>query len=326
MTHFRPFRNGDPPALAELWNRGLPEHEVARPLSAHEFDAQVAGKLHFEAEGLIVAERDAPGRRLRPRGVRAGRPVRARSHRLNHALGTVAMLVVEPGPDDPELERGLIAEAERYLRRRGATVLYAGGQFPLNPFYWGSYGGSEFAGILSAHVAFRRAVVASGYEPVSTTELLEADLSAPEPRDPRAPLIRRQARVEVVEDAMPAHWWEALAIGGFRPTSFRLLARADDLELARATTWDMSGWGLDDAAARIGLIGLEVHPEHRRKGFGRHLVGEVLRHAREQMIASVAVQTRSTNLPALSLYESLGFAPAETATLYRLPAGVASPA
>ncbi len=58
MTHFRPFRNGDPPALAELWNRGLPEHEVARPLSAHEFDAQIAGKLHFEAPGLIVAERD----------------------------------------------------------------------------------------------------------------------------------------------------------------------------------------------------------------------------------------------------------------------------
>ena len=163
--------------------------------------------------------------------------------------------------------------------------------------------------------------MASGYEPVSTTELLEADLAAPEPRDPRAPLIRRQARIEVVEDAMPAHWWEALAIGGFRPTRFRLLSKADDLELARATTWDMSGWGHDDAAARIGLIGLEVHPEHRRKGFGRHLVGEILRHAREQMIASVAVQTRSTNLPALSLYESLGFAPAETATLYRLPAG-----
>ncbi len=325
MTHFRPFRNGDPPALAELWNRGLPEHEVARPLSAHEFDAQVAGKLHFEAEGLIVAERDARIVGFAHAGFGPDDPL-APLHRLNHALGTVAMLVVEPGPEDPELEGGLIAEAQRYLRDRGATVLYAGGQFPLNPFYWGSYGGSEFAGILSAHVAFGRAVVASGYEPVSTTELLEADLSAPEPRDPRAPLIRRQARIEVVEDAMPAHWWESLAIGGFRPTCFRLLSKADDLELARATTWDMSGWGHGDDAARIGLIGLEVHPEHRRKGFGRHLVGEVLRHAREQMIASVAVQTRSTNLPALSLYESLGFAPAETATLYRLPATATPPA
>ena len=58
------------------------------------------------------------------------------------------MLVVEPGPDDPALETGLIAEAERLPPPRGATVLYAGGQFPLNPFYWGIYGGSEWAGIL----------------------------------------------------------------------------------------------------------------------------------------------------------------------------------
>ena len=88
----------------------------------------------------------------------------------------------------------------------------------------------------------------------------------------------------------------------------------------------MSGWGHGDDAARVGLVDLEVHPEHRRKGYGRHLVAEVLRHAREQGTASVAVQTRSTNLPALSLYESLGFAPSETATLYRLPAGAAPPA
>ncbi len=47
---------------------------------------------------------------------------------------------------------------------------------------------------------------------------------------------------------------------------------------------------------------------------------------RGQRVASVAVQTRSTNLPALSLYESLGFAPAETATLYRLPATAPAPA
>ncbi len=64
------------------------------------------------------------------------------------------MLVVDPDRDDEALERGLIETAEAYLRERGASVIYAGGQAPVNPFYWGIYGGSECAGILSSHVAF----------------------------------------------------------------------------------------------------------------------------------------------------------------------------
>ena len=55
MIRLRSFRNGDPPALADLWNRGLPERAVVRPLSAHEFDTMVFTRLTFEPEGLVVA-------------------------------------------------------------------------------------------------------------------------------------------------------------------------------------------------------------------------------------------------------------------------------
>src|SRR4029079_13152455 len=105
---------------------------------------------------------------------------------LSHELGTVAMLVVEPNLSDPELISGLGAAAERYLQGRGAKVLYAGGMFPLNPFYWGLYGGSEGAGVLSGHLSFHSARIEGGYEPAGTTVLLEADLTVPEPRDSRA--------------------------------------------------------------------------------------------------------------------------------------------
>jgi ribosomal protein S18 acetylase RimI-like enzyme len=204
-------------------------------------------------------------------------------------------------------------------------VIYAGGQYPLNPFYWGIYGGSEWAGILTAHASFLRYVVEADYEPVSTTVLLEADLSAAEPRDPRLALIRRQARLEVTDDALPVNWWEALAVGEFRPTRYRLLARADDTELAHATTWDMSWFGRGDGRTRLGLIDLEVDPRHRRKGYGRHLVAEILRQARNDMVALVAVQTNAANAPALALYESLQFDPVETAILYRKPGALESP-
>jgi ribosomal protein S18 acetylase RimI-like enzyme len=318
VIHFRTFRNGDPPALAALWNRGVPEYGTARPLTGHEFDTHVVERPHFQSQGLIVAEREGRIVGFAHAGFGPDEPV-GRPFHFDPELGTIAMLVVEPGPEDPELEQGLIERAEHYLRSRGATVLFAGGLFPLNPFYWGIYGASEWAGILSAHGSFHRAVRRSGYEPVGTTVLLEADLSLPEPRNPRSVLIRRQARVEITEDALPAQWWEALAIGEFCPTRYRLISKQDETELARATTWDMSWFSRLDGRSRIGMIAVEVAAGHRRLGYGRHLVVEILRHARAEMTAAIAIQTSSTNLPAIALYESIGFQRVEETTIYRLP-------
>lgn len=318
MTNFRAFRNGDSPALAALWNRGIPEQGAARPLSGHEFDSQVVSKLNFDANGLIVAERDGRILGFVHAGFGPDEPVGPPSG-LNYGIGTIAMLVVDPELEDAEFETHLVLAAERYLRRFGAKVIYAGGQFPLNPFYWGIYGGSEYAGILVSHLGFVRAILRAGYEPVSETVLMEADLHRPEVREPRSPLIRRVARVEVVEDSLPHNWWEALAIGNYRPTNFQLLAKADDRLLAQATTWDMSWFGRRDHRLRLGLIAMGVDPEHRRKGYGRHLVAEILRRSRGEMVSSVALQSRATNTPALELYQSLGFDPSGSSILYRLP-------
>jgi hypothetical protein len=49
-------------------------------------------------------------------------------------------------------------------------------------------------------------------------------------------------------------------------------------------------------------------------------VGEALRWAREHSVALVEVQTLSTNVPALSFYQSIGFEPIDQSTVYRLPA------
>jgi GNAT superfamily N-acetyltransferase len=316
---YRPYRNADPPVLAGLWNRGLPSLGVARPLGAHEFDTLVLDRPTFDPAGLIVAMADDRAVGF----VHAGfgpLDLGQRPRVEDTALGTIAMLVVEPGRVDEEaIERGLIKAGQEYLRSRGARVIYAGGQFPLNPFYWGVYGGSEFAGILSSHIGFHRAVLSSGFEPASNTVLLEADLARPEPRDSKAVIHRRQTRLEVLDDAMPESWWESAAIGLFRPTVYRLLSKLDDRELARASTWEMAAFGRLDGRVHLGLHAVEVAPDCRRQGLGRHLVGEIIRKARSQWNEVIDVQTRATNLPALALYESMGFARVETATLYRMP-------
>jgi ribosomal protein S18 acetylase RimI-like enzyme len=277
--------------------------------------------VYFDRAGLIVAERDDRIVGYAHSGFGPDEPVESsRPFSFCQSLGTIAMLLVEPGSGADEVARGLILESERFLRTRGANVIYAGGQFPLNPFYWGLYGGSEDSGIIPSHTSFPRALTTLGYEPVSTAVHLEYNLADQAARDPRAALIRRQTEIEIEEDAMPEHWWENLAVGDFRLSQFRLLARADGAELARARTWDMSWFGRQDGQSRIGLFGLKVPRDRRRQGYGRFLVAEILRLAREDTTSLVEVQTMLTNAPALALYESLGFRPVDESALFRLPA------
>lgn len=319
VTRFRPYRNTDSPALADLWNRGLPERGVVRPLSAHEFDALVIGKLAFERAGLIVAESE--GRIVGFAHAGFG-PLRERGpeHQLDRSMGTTAMLILEPNLDDVGIEAGLFDATEGYLRSRGARVLYAGGRHPIDPFYWGLYGGSEFAGVLESHTSFHRAAARRGYQPAATSILLEADLSRPTPPDPRAIMLRRQVRFEPSEDSLPDGWWQSLAIGLFRPSHFVLCDRETDELIAQAMTWDIAcGFGVGDGRPRTAMIALEVVPQRRRQGFGRLLVTEIARHCREQMAEILCAQTDATNQVALDLYASLGFEPVGRATLFRWP-------
>ena len=110
-------------------------------------------------------------------------------------------------------------------------------------------------------------------------------------------MIRRQTQIEFVDDALPAHWWQCLALGDFELLDVRLAARSDSATIAHAQAWDMSWFGRIDSRARIGLISLEVSANHRRKGYGRFLVSEIFRRARENQIGVVAVQTAETNAP-----------------------------
>ena len=229
------------------------------------------------------------------------------------------MLVVDPAADEAEVGAGLLLAAESYLRAGGAQVIYAGGRWPLDPFYRSIYGGSEWDGILDDHGAFRRVVEAAGYAPAAGSTHLALNLAEPEVRDPKAPILRRQARLEVAEDATPAGWWDALAAPPGTLTHYRLVAKEGAAELAHATTWDMAGFGRDVGRARVGLRGVEVAANRRRQGFGRHLVHEILRHARGQWAEAVEVATDRVNAPALALYRSVGFRPTGAATLYRKP-------
>lgn len=320
MATIRGFRTGDVPALADLWNRAVPAAGSASPLEVHEFDGALICRQFFEAEDLLVAVAEDG----RPVGMAhaAFGPVgpEGKSHALDAAMGTVAMLLVDPDRRDPDVADALFAGAVARLRARGAQVVYAGGQAPLNPFYWGLYGGSEYAGVLDAHEDFSGAALRAGFRAAATTRRYELELAALDqvPRDPRLAVLKRQTEVEIDEDCRLESWWDAMAIGSSRPIRFRLLDR-HGAELGRAMSWDMAGFDRRDGRLRCGLVGVGVPPELRGRGHAKFLLLEAMRYLRLQSIAVVEAQTGGENEPAQRLYKQFGFRPIGTSTLYRLP-------
>ena len=325
MTSLRPYRNGDTPALADLWNRAELGPLAVRPLDAHEFDGLAIGKVGFDRLGLIVAERDGRTVGFAHSGFGPADPC-GDSQRLDTRMGCIAMLIVDPAlprSDAEAVADTLLEGAEASLRERGASVFYCGGQYPLNPYYWGLYGGSEFSGVLDEHVAMVGAAERAGYVPASRTVLLEVGLDASEVRDPAMIALRRSHRVEVEEDGRLDCWWDALAIGPFQPTHFKVAEKATGERIAEAWTWELAaGFAMSDGRSRTGMVRLEVHPERRHRGLGRFLVVECMKHARSTGADVFCVQTSAENEPALSLYDGLGFDPVGFATLYRRPGQV----
>ncbi len=318
---FRPFRNSDPPALTRLWNARELGPGIASLLRVHEIDAHAWGCVHFDSRGLTVAEIEGQIVGFVHAGFGPDYPIPApRPFEVSREIGAISQLVVRPDHAQTHLAAELIQHAEDYLRDRGARVIYGGSLFPLNPYYWGISGGSEGSGVGSGEHAFLRALDEMGYQPASSTILLEARLVDPETRDPRAAMIRRQTRVEFQEDPLPADWWEGVALGNFPMMQARLVSKATDAIIASAATWEMGWFSRMDGQSRVGLIKLHVDPSHRRKGHGRFLVSEIFRRLRDHQVQVVCAQTGTTNLPALGLYASLGFEPIDQSTLYRLPA------
>ncbi len=128
MTRFRSFRNSDPPALVRLWNQAAPPCGAARPLRVHELDTHALGTVNFESAGLIVAEHDERIVAFVHAGFGPELPVNSvPPFEVCHEMGTIAMLVVEPGQDHPGLVFGLdrrrsdlspLSRCEGRLRRR----------------------------------------------------------------------------------------------------------------------------------------------------------------------------------------------------------------
>ncbi|MCA9236755.1 MAG: GNAT family N-acetyltransferase [Planctomycetales bacterium] len=314
MYQLRPFRNSDPPHLAEIWRSQPPQRGILQQVSAPILEFGVFSKQHFDRNGLIVATRDG-----RPRGfVHAGFGPNEGGTAIDTTLGTTHMLMLHSSAQDDALADDLLAASENYLQGRGSQVLYAGGIQPLNSFYLGLYGGSEIPGVLRSDALLQRAARASNYREMGRVQILQCDLvrfRPPVNRELRA--LKRTTELVETLDPRARNWWEACVWGCLQRNRFQLLDRYQHTPIATATFWDVqpmsAGWGMCTA----GLYELYVEPAHRRRGVASYLLGETLRVLRRRGVSIVEAQTMSTNEAALAFYDKLGFSCVDEGLVFR---------
>lgn len=303
MLTYHPFRNTDPPVITALWRSRAGQPGLLPVVSMDLFEQLVFAKLYFDYDGLIVARDDG-----RPVGfAHAGFGANEARNGISTDAGVICLVLVRPGCAEAEVAAGLLEQCERYLRGRGAKMLYGGGLRPFNPFYVGLYGGSELPGVLDSDAVARQVFAAHGYEETERTIIMHREMAGFEAVvDRRQMEIRRRMIVEVSGDPPSHTWWDACTLGEFDLTRFALMPRGASSPAAYAVFRNMEPSGSTGFARAAGLIELHVDEVFRRRGLGVFLLTEAFRQFLRDGIAVVETQTPQQDVAALGLLQKLG--------------------
>jgi GNAT superfamily N-acetyltransferase len=311
---FRPFCNSDPPRLAEIWREQPPQRGRMQPATPAIFEQLVYSKPYFDPAGLIVALHEN-----NPVGfVHAGFGPNDEQTEISTDTGTTYQLVLRRDHQNDALSGELLAQAEEYLRSRGAKVIYAGGIRPLNAFYLGLYGGSELPGILVVDTAFQHACTQRGYREIDRVKILQLELTTfrqPITRSQRQ--LRREMASHEIPSPPPNSWWDACTVGAFERIHFLLTRPSSCDPLADVWFWDIeplsTAWGSPTA----GMFDLHVSHHERRKGLATFLLSDAFDRLRSRGIQLVEAHTMQQNAPAIAMYTRLGFKQVDEGIVYR---------
>jgi GNAT superfamily N-acetyltransferase len=312
LTVYRPFRNTDPPRLAELWRNQSGRRGLMQPMSIAVLDRYVLSKPTFDRAGLIVAEDQD-----RLIGfAHAGFGANDDGNSLSTRRG-VTSLVMLRSDAEPEIAGQLLGKAEQYLRSRGAEQLLGGGSYPLSPFYYGLYGGSELSGVLDSDTVGQQIFANHGYQQHKRSLVLHRELASFRPPIDRQQMqIRRQTTVETVIDPPATSWWEAVIFEPFERTRSFVVPRDGGRPMASVHFWNMETMSATLGLRAVGIVGLEVTDPKRRQGLAKFLLGESLRQLHAQGVALAEVHVAADNQAALGLFQGLGFSQVDASTLY----------
>jgi ribosomal protein S18 acetylase RimI-like enzyme len=314
VYQFRPFRNSDPPRIADIWRSQPAQRGLMQPVTAGILEQFVFSKPYFDPEGLIVALANDTVVGF----LHAGFGANDDETDISIDLGTTYQLMLHADHRNDALADDLLARGEAYLRSRGSKVIYVGGIRPLNAFYLGLYGGSELPGVLQTDPVLNAAALRNGYREVDRVHILQLELAKF-----RAPISRslRQLRREVSSSEIycpeAKSRWDAFTMGAFERLRFALSVGGNDRPLAEVDFWDIEPLSARWSAATAGMFDLRVADDRRRQGLATYLLVEAFERLKSRGIVLVEAQTMQHNAPALALYAKLGFSKVDEGSVYR---------
>ena len=315
MTEYRTFLNTDPPFLVNVWRRQRRLRGLADRISSNTLEELIFSKPYFDPEGLILALNDGV-----PVGfVHAGFGPNRERRDLDYDVGIISAIRIVDADRGLDVASGLVDQALRYLRSRGATRCYAGSAFPHAPYYLGMYGGSRIPGVLHDDGVTRQIFQNASFAEQDEIIIFQRRLAGFRAITDRQQMtVRRQYQVTADTDPNTTHWWEACTLGSTARTRFCLQDRKTSSNAATVTFWDMqplaSCWGV----SAMGMYDLQVAPEARRSGLGTFLVCESLRALSQQSISLVEAQVRANDDVACSMFRKLGFDSVGTGNVFLL--------
>jgi ribosomal protein S18 acetylase RimI-like enzyme len=321
VIHYRPFRNTDPPGLVEVWNDAATARGAFPLRTPGMLERWVFSKPYFEHDALIVAE-DVPAGGDGPRRVvgfaLSGFGPNPDHTALDPTKGVICTVVVRPTDRKHRVGHELFRRAEAFLTARGATDIRVGAQWPNNPYLFGLYGGSNSPGLLESDPDVEPFMKAVGYERADAVRVFQRKLDRPlDVADPRFGLIRRRYEVQLLKAAVIASWWEECVWGGLEPAEFRLVDKLTNLPAARATAWELEGFGWRWNYPSAGIIDVQVRPDLRQQGLAKFLVSHILRFLQDQFFGIGELQAKADDPAAVKLCESVGFEPVDVGYVYK---------
>ncbi len=313
MIRYRPFQNWDPPALAEIWRTQPPLRGRLQAITPPLLEKFLFAKPWFDRQGLIVACDGA-----RPVGFAHAGFGASDDHRdIDVRQGTICQIMAGPHEHRGVILVELLGAAEDYLRRRGATQIYAGCQFPFNPFYVGLYGSSDVPGVLATDIEFQSLVAGAGYKQHSRRTLWRRTLAGfRAPVDRQWMQVRRRFAAAAPRDVLPDNWWDACVWANHDWTRCDLTLAGGGEPVISATLWDIEPLARDWGVQTVGLVRLDDTPEAREEGLTAFLLGEVMRQYHAQGCAAIEAQAAATDDALAAILTKLGLENYDEAALW----------
>jgi len=313
VIHYRTFRNTDPPGLVEIWNTAFTGRGAVRLQGCSWTELFLFSKPYFDPESVLIAEAD---RQIVGFAWTGFGPNDSESN-LDTRNGVLCLLGVAPSHRRQGIGSELLRRAEAYMRSRGSEKLFAGPMYPLNPYTFGVYGGSNSPGFLDSDPLAALFFASRGYAVESSCLVFRrAFTNALNVADGR--FAAHRLRYQINTSALRrATWWQECVLGPVELYEYRLEDKLTGRSAASALLWEMETYVSTWNEHSIGITDLVVAQEMRRQGLAKFLMVQMLRFLQEQFYNTVEMQIHVENLAGINLLRSLGFEQIDTGYVYR---------